>query len=119
MAALDVRVCIAGLWATRRPPRMPVSLSAELLSIQWVSSTYWSMGSSLPRLQDFAFPLVEPYEVPFCPVLLPAKFPLNCSTSTWYITHSSELCIICNLAELLTPIIQTFNGDNKQHWTQH
>lgn len=117
MADLDVRV-IAGLWATCRP-RMPVSLSAELFLIQWTSSMYWCMGSFLPSLQDFAFPLDEPHEVPLCPVLLPAKIHLICSTSVWYITHSSELCIICNTAELLCPSIQTFSGDTKKDWTQY
>lgn len=58
-------------------------------------------GHSYPGCRILHFPLSNLMRF-LCPVLLPTKFPLNCSTSIWYITHSSEFCFICSIAELLT-----------------
>ena len=49
--------------------------------------------------QDFALPFKEFHEVPLCPFLQPVKVPLNGSVTFWCISHSSELCIVCELAE--------------------
>ena len=58
------------------------------------------------RTQDLAFPLVELHDVPVSPFLLHVEVPLNCSTTSWCISHSSQFCTICKLSDgALYPII--------------
>ena len=45
-------------------------------------------------VQDFSFPLDELHEILVCPCLQPAEVPLNRSTTTWSVNHSSQFCII-------------------------
>jgi len=52
-----------------------------------------------PQVQDPAFALVEPHQVPLCPTLQPIQVTLNRSTAFWCIYHSSQFGVVSKLAE--------------------
>lgn len=56
------------------------------------------------KTETFAFPFVEIHEIPIDPFLQAVKVPLNSGTTIWCISHSSQFCLICDLAagELLS-----------------
>ena len=69
----------------------------------------------LPQVQDVAVTLAEHHEVPGRPFLQPIK-----GSTTWSISYSSQFYVMCKLAEgTLCPIIQIFNDDVEQDWTQY
>jgi len=73
-----------------------------------------------PQVQDFAFPLAELHEISLDPVLQLVKVPLNGGTTIWYISHSSQFCIICEHAhDVLFPIVQMVNENIEQDWPQY
>lgn len=73
-------------------------------------------GHSSPGCRILYFPLLNLMR------FLSAQFScLICSTSIWYITHSSELCIICNSAELLSapssrPLMEILSRTGIDSW---
>ena len=70
------------------------------------------MGVIPPQMQNF----VELREVPLSPILQPVEVPLNGSTTIWCISHPSQFCIICELAEgALCPIVHIINEDVEQY----
>lgn len=52
-----------------------------------------------PQMHDFSLPLVEPNEIPCCPILQPVLVPLNGSTTIWCMSYSFQFCILCEVAE--------------------
>lgn len=73
-----------------------------------------------PQGLDLAFAFVDLHDVPISPFLQPTQVPLNGSTTAWCIGHSSQFCVICQLAECgLWPIVQVINGDAKPYWPQN
>jgi len=56
------------------------------------------LGIVPPQVQGLAL-LVELREVPVSPFLQPMKVPLNSNTTLWLISHSSQFCVINELAE--------------------
>ena len=74
----------------------------------------------LPHVQEFTLPLVGLREIPFGPFLQPVEGLLEGSTTLRHISQSSQFDVVCKLAEsTLCPIIQTFNEDVEQDWTQY
>ena len=54
------------------------------------------------------------------PFLQPVEVPLDGSTTLGRISHSSQLCITCKLAEdMLCPISQVINEDVEKDWPQY
>lgn len=48
------------------------------------------------------------------------EVPVNVSTLLWYVSHSSQFCIICKHAEgAFCPIVQVISEDVKQYWPQY
>ncbi|KAK4827979.1 hypothetical protein QYF61_022681 [Mycteria americana] len=60
----------------------------------------------VPRqVQNLAFSFTEVHKVPVSSFLQPVQVPLDGSTPLWPVTHSSQFCVICKLAEgTLCPI---------------
>mgnify|MGYP001852876589 CR=1 FL=1 len=101
-------------------PRIPLAFSATRMHC-WSWSTYCSPGHPGPSLQSsftagqpltctdacsHSFPglrlctsLVELHGTPLFLTLHPAQVSLNSSTTFWRVIHSSQLCIVSNLAE--------------------
>jgi len=50
-------------------------------------------------VQDPAFALVEPHQVPLCPTFQPVQVTLNGSTAFWCICHFYQFGVISKLAE--------------------
>lgn len=70
------------------------------------------------QVQDSSFVLVKPHQVSPCPILQSIQVPLSGST-TFYVSHSSQLRVISKLSEgRLYPIIQVADKDVEQQWTQ-
>jgi len=61
--------------------------------------------------QDSALLLVDPHEVPVSPFLQPVRVPLDSSTTLRRTSLSSQLSLICRIAEgVLCPGIQVTGG---------
>lgn len=64
------------------------------------------------HVQDFSFPFVDICEVSASPLSQPVQVPLNGNTTFWCISHSSQFCVSCKLAEgALCPIVHVINED--------
>jgi len=50
-----------------------------------------------PQVQGLAFPFADLQRTPVHPFLQPVWVPLNGSTTSWCVNHSSQFCIILNL----------------------
>ncbi|KAK4823457.1 hypothetical protein QYF61_002293 [Mycteria americana] len=69
-----------------------------------------------PQGQHFAFPLVELRD---SSVLQAVEVPLDGSTTIWRISHSSQVCIVCEFtADAPCLIVEVINEDVEQHWLQ-
>lgn len=63
--------------------------------------------------------LVQLHELPICLLLDPIEVPLSGRTTTQCISHSSQFCIICKIAEVtVCAVIWIINEDVKQYWPQ-
>lgn len=104
--ALRAHCCLLlNLLSSRTPRAFSAKLlfSCEALGHELVTRIALSQG------QRFALPLVEIPDVPVSPFLQPAEAPLGGSTTFWFLSHSSEMCVIRKVAEsTLCPIIQIF-----------
>lgn len=66
----------------------------------------------LPPVQDIAFLLDELNEIPLCPILQFVQVLLKGSTTLRCISHTSQFCVICKLAEAsLCLSVQVINED--------
>jgi len=93
--------CVAGSWSAACPPGPQGPSLQRYLPAGW-PSVYMVLELiplQSPR-QDFAFPLIKLHEVPLEPVLQLVKVPLSGSTTMWCFSHSSQFCVICELAEV-------------------
>ncbi|PKU41816.1 hypothetical protein llap_7868 [Limosa lapponica baueri] len=72
------------------------------------------------QVQDFILTLIELHKVPVCPFLQLVEVPLDGSMTLMYSGHSSQICVICNLAECtLCTFVQIFTEGVKQNWTYY
>ena len=86
----------------------------QLLSSQLAHKPVLVHGVIPLQVQDFAFAFVELHEVPVSLFLQPVEVPLNGSMILWWISCSSQVCIVCKLAKgALCPIVQIINQDVK------
>lgn len=93
----------------------PQALSAKLLS-SWVALSCELMTRmAFSEGQRFAFPLVEPLDVPVGPFLWPAEVPLAGNTTVCCLSRSSEMCAIRKAAEGALCLITTQIVDLEQN----
>ncbi|KAK4831029.1 LOW QUALITY PROTEIN: hypothetical protein QYF61_014917 [Mycteria americana] len=70
--------------------------------------------------QDPALGLVEPHEVPMGPLLQLVQVPLDGIPSLRRVNHTTQLGVICKLAEgALNPTVHVIDDDIKQYWSQY
>ena len=78
------------------------------------------IGIALTHVQDLALGLVEPHAVHAGPLLKPVKVPLDGIPSLQRINHTTELGVICKLADgVLSPTVYVIDEDVKQYWSQY
>ncbi|KAK4816734.1 hypothetical protein QYF61_022286 [Mycteria americana] len=76
------------------------------------------LGVALTQVQDLTLGLVEPHEVHMGPLLNPVKIPLNGIPSPRHVNHTTQLGVICKLAEgTLDPTVYVIDEDIKQYWS--
>lgn len=106
---------IAGTCPSWCPPGPTKAFSANLFS-RWSALV---AGFIPPQGHNLGFPFMELHDVPVGPFFQPPVVPLNSSTPTWSINHSSQFCIINKLSVgALCSIIQITNEDITQYWPQ-
>jgi len=77
----------------------PKSFSSGLLSIPSSALPVLILGVAPTQVQDPALGLVEPHEVHVGPFLRLAQAPLDGNPSFWFISCTTQLGVICRLAE--------------------
>jgi len=87
--------------------KMSRSFSSKLFSSQLGLNLFWCMELVPFQVQGL-------HESPFSLFLQHVEVPLDDSTPIWYTSHSSQFCIICELAEgMLCPIIKVITESLK------
>ncbi|KAK4810846.1 hypothetical protein QYF61_008818 [Mycteria americana] len=77
-------------------------------------------GVALTQVQDLALGKVEPHEVHMGPLLELVQVPLNGIPSFWRVNSTTQLGVICKLAEgALDPTVNVIDEDIKQYWSQY
>lgn len=81
--------------------RTPRAFSVKLLS-SWVALSFELLARIVfprdLREQRFALPLIEHPNAPVSPFLWRARVPLGGNTTLWFLSHSSEVCVIRKVA---------------------
>ncbi|PKU42935.1 hypothetical protein llap_6755 [Limosa lapponica baueri] len=75
---------------------------------------------ALTHFQDLAFGLVVPHAVCTGPLLQLVQVPLDAILSLGYVNCTTQLGIICKLAEgALNPTVYAIDENIKQYWSQY
>jgi len=76
-------------------------------------------GVASTQMHDLALGLVEPHEIHTSSLLQLVQVPLDGIPSFWCVDCSTQLGVICNLAEgALDPTVYVIDNNIKQHWFQ-
>ncbi|KAK4829553.1 hypothetical protein QYF61_005222 [Mycteria americana] len=75
---------------------------------------------ALTQVQDPAVGLVEPHEVHMNPFLKLVQVPLGGIPSFWHVNCTTQLGVICKLAEgALNLAVNVIDENSEQHWSQY
>ncbi|KAK4824302.1 hypothetical protein QYF61_013047, partial [Mycteria americana] len=108
-----------GLTSNFSSTSTPKSFCTGLLSIHSFPSLL-TLGIALTQVQDLALGLVELHGVRMGPLLKPVKVPLDGIPSLKRINCTTQLGLICKLAEgALNPTVYVINKDIEQYWVQY
>ncbi|KAK4824285.1 hypothetical protein QYF61_012845 [Mycteria americana] len=76
-------------------------------------------GIALTQVQDPALGLVEPHEAHIVPLLQLVQVPLDDIPSFWRVNCTTQLGVICKLAEgALNLAVNVIDENIEQHWSQ-
>ena len=77
-------------------------------------------GVALTQVQDLSLDLVEPHEVHMGPLLELAQVPLDGILSLTCVDHTTQLAVICKLAEGAPDLaVCIIDEDIKQYWSKY
>ncbi|KAK4816838.1 hypothetical protein QYF61_023902 [Mycteria americana] len=78
------------------------------------------LGATPTQVQDLALGLVEPHEVHTGPLLQLVQVPLDDIPSFWCVNCTTQLGVICKLAEgALDLAVNVIDENTDQHWSQY
>ncbi|KAK4832517.1 hypothetical protein QYF61_023582, partial [Mycteria americana] len=77
------------------------------------------LGIAWTQVQDLALDLVEPHEVHMGPLLKLVQVPLDGIPSLRCVSCTTQLGVICNLAEGALDLAVNVIEDIKQYWSQY
>ncbi|PKU34140.1 hypothetical protein llap_15555 [Limosa lapponica baueri] len=95
--------------------KLPPSLSLQSCFKPFIPQPVLILGVALTQMQDPALGIVEPHEVHMGPLLKPVQVPLDAIRSLRCVNHSTQLGVICKLAEdVLDPTVYVIDEDTEQ-----
>jgi len=80
-------------------PAVPPGPSQEGALHPITPQPVWILGAALTQMQDLALGFAEPHEVQTGPTVQLVQVPLDAIPSFWHVSCTTQLGIICRLAE--------------------